>query len=132
MISMGKGLTERKAKMGIVRSMRSLGTYREEYEPIIDRLAKLYVDYDRIISQYEASGRNPVVKHTNKYGATNLVKNPFLTARDDIYDKILAHERELGLTPASIKRMDRLPNDAQRDDQKDPFLAALENLADSS
>lgn len=129
---MSNELTERKAKMNIVRRMRALGTYREEYDPIIVRLATLYVDYDKIVRQYEASGRNPVVKHTNKFGATNAVKNPFLTARDDVYDKILAHERELGLTPASIKRMDRLPNDAQRDDQNDPFLAALEKLADSS
>ena len=130
---MSKELTERKARQGIVRSMRSLGTYRDEFEPIIDRLAKLYVDYDKIIRQYEASGRNPVVKHTNKFGATNLVKNPFLSARDDIYDKILAHERELGLTPASIKRMDRSPSDAASAEQKDPFFAALEKLvADSS
>ena len=43
--------------------------------------------------------------HTNKAGATNPTKNPFLTARDEVYSQLLSHERELGLTPSALKKM---------------------------
>lgn len=43
--------------------------------------------------------------YTNKGGATNPTKNPILAARDDVYTQILQHERELGLTPAALKRI---------------------------
>ena len=62
--------------------MRRLGTYREEFDRTIERTAALYVQQDRIERQFAESGGNAVVRHTNKAGATNAVKNPFLTARD--------------------------------------------------
>lgn len=92
-------------RRSIMKRMKAVGTYREEFLPTIERLAMLYTQRDRIEEQYAASGGNPVIMHTNKAGATNPTKNPFLSARDEVYSQLLSHERELGLTPNALKRM---------------------------
>lgn len=100
-----KTKTERSYKQDIVRRMKAIGTYREEFNPTIERLARLYCQRDKLEQQYDESGGNPVIMHTNKAGATNPTKNPFLTARDEVYSQLLSHERELGLTPNALKKM---------------------------
>lgn len=97
--------TERIYKNDIVKRMQSIGTYRAEFLPTIERLARLYCQRDKLELQYDESGGNPVILHTNKAGATNPTKNPFLTARDEVYSQLLSHERELGLTPSALKKM---------------------------
>ena len=97
--------TELSYKKAIVKRMQAIGTYREEFLPTIERLAMLYCQRDKLEEQYAQSGGNPVIMHTNKAGATNPTKNPFLTARDEVYSQLLSHERELGLTPSALKKM---------------------------
>ena len=97
--------TEKQYKSEIVRRMKAVGTYRKEFLPTIERLAMLYCQRDLLEKQYAESGGRPVIMHTNKAGATNPTKNPFLTARDEVYSQLLSHERELGLTPGALKKM---------------------------
>lgn len=92
----------------IVARMQSLGLYKVEFMPTIERLAMLYVQREKLEKQFADSGGNAVIMHTNKVGATNAAKNPFLTARDEVYTQLLAHEKELGLTPSSLRRINEL------------------------
>lgn len=94
-----------KKKRTIIERMTKLGTYKPQYMEAINRTAKLYMQMDEIEAAFAKSGGNVVVTHTNKAGAKNFVKNPFLQARDEVYTQLLAHERELGLTPAALKRI---------------------------
>lgn len=110
----------------IVRRMKALGVYKKEFLATIQRTAALYVQLDELDAKFSASGENTVVPFTNKAGATNLVKNPLVCARDDVYTQLLAHERELGLTPAALKKI----NDAQLKGQKGSTLGeALKALS---
>ena len=113
-----------KYRADIVRRMKAVGTYRKEFIPTVERLAALYVQREAIEKQFKESGGNAVVLHTNKAGATNAAKNPFLTARDEVYTQLLSHERELGLTPAGLKKL----NEAELHPRKQAsgFAAALE------
>ena len=115
---------QEKYMAGIVRRMKAVGTYRKEFIPTIERLAALYVQRENIEKQYAESGGNAVILHTNKAGATNAAKNPFLTARDEVYTQLLSHERELGLTPSGLKKL----NEAELHPRKQAsgFAAALE------
>jgi len=102
---MAKGINDASIRREIIKRMRSIGTYRDEFMPTIERLAALYIQCAKIEEQFAATGGNAVVRHTNKAGATNLSKNPYLSARDEVFTQILAHERELGLTPAALRKM---------------------------
>lgn len=116
---------ERK-KRTIIERMQKLGTYKPQYMEAINRTAKLYVQMEAIEQAYEKSGGNVVVTHTNKAGAKNFVKNPFLQARDEVYTQLLAHERELGLTPAALKRINE---SAMAKEKKSTLGEALKALS---
>lgn len=116
---------ERK-KRTIIERMQKLGTYKPQYMEAINRTAKLYVQMDEIETAFEKSGGNVVVTHTNKAGAKNFVKNPFLQARDEVYTQLLAHERELGLTPAALKRINEA---AMAKEKKSTLGEALKALS---
>lgn len=98
-------MDEKGYKRTIIKRLTALNLYRPEFDPTIDRLATLYCECDKLDKQYEESGGEPVIMHTNKAGATNPAKNPILSARDTVYSQLLEHERELGLTPAALKKI---------------------------
>lgn len=98
-------MTAKQYEREIKKNMRALGVYRAEFNRAVGNLAKIYVDMDTAREQFEKSGSNVVVAHTNKSGATNFVKNPFFLAIEGLQGQILAYSRELGLTPAGFKKL---------------------------
>lgn len=116
---------ERK-KRTIIERMQKLGTYKPQYMEAINRTAKLYVQMDEIETEFKKSGGNVVVTHTNKAGAKNFVKNPLLQVRDEVYTQLIAHERELGLTPAALKRINEA---AMAKEKKSTLGEALKALS---
>ena len=89
----------------IKKDMEAVGTYRPEFDRTIAALALTYEDRDEIREEFKRTGGNFVVKHVNKNGSSNPVKNPFVVILDRLDDKILQYNRELGLTPAGLKKI---------------------------
>ena len=89
----------------ITEASKNAGTYREYFDDVIDTLAETLEARDDARAKYYASGANAVVTHTNKGGNTNIVKNPALVVVDDLNKTALAYWRDLGLTPAGLKRI---------------------------
>ena len=114
-----------KKRRTIVERMKALHTYKPQYAELIERTARLYVKLDQLEKQYEQSGTKPFVEYTNKYGATNLVPNPIIKAIEDAYSELIVHERELGLTPAALRKLgDGLIEDAK----ESPLEAVIKKL----
>lgn len=84
---------------------RKAGTYQPQFRYVIDTLAQIMEERDKALQFYTASGSSPVVRHTNKAGATNLVKNPALAMVLELNAQALAYWRDLGLTPAGLKKL---------------------------
>lgn len=82
------------------------GTYRPFFNEVIDTLAGILERRDEALRQFEVSGGHVIVAHTNKAGATNLEQNPALRAINDMNRDALAYWRDLGLTPAGLKKID--------------------------
>lgn len=89
----------------IKEAAEAAGTYQPFFDAVIDTLAGIMETRDDAQEKFEASGGNTVVKHTNKGGATNIVKNPALVVLMDCNAQALAYWRELGLTSRSYKAM---------------------------
>ena len=81
------------------------GTYQPFFENVIDTLAGIMEMRDDAQAKYEAMGGETIVKHTNKGGNTNIVKNPALVVVGEMNTQALAYWRDLGLTPAGLKRI---------------------------
>ena len=90
----------------ITASAVSAGTYRQYFEDVIDTLADILERRDAARALFDESGGNIIVGHTNKAGATNNEQNPILRLLNDLNRDALAYWRELGLTPAGLRRID--------------------------
>ena len=89
----------------IENACRDAGTYRTYFDSVIDTLAGILENRDSAQTAFMKSGGQPVVLHTNQGGNTNIVKNPALVVVDDLNKTALAYWRDLGLTPAGLKRI---------------------------
>ncbi len=94
-------------KREIIKKMKNVSTYNVSFIYTIDTLAKVLADYNKTTDQFQGTGGNIIVKHTNKNGSTNAVKNPLYLAIEKLRDDIIAYSRELGLTPAGLKRINQ-------------------------
>ena len=121
-----KPTTEKGFRDKIRRDLKSSGLYREEFERVIWRLAELYVRMQRTRAEFEKSGGQPIIQSTNKAGAKYWAKNPLLQELDFVQRTALDLERELGLTPAALKKINEAAMMAVP--EEDPLSAALGKL----
>ena len=121
-----KPTTEKAFRIKLRAACRGVGTYRDEFEPVIARLAELYVRMQTTRAEWQADGGQTVVPYTNKAGATNWVKHPLLAELDFLQKTALEVERELGLTPASLKKINEAAmGSAAEEDALSAALGAL-------
>lgn len=103
-------------KRRIKEATISAGTYRPCFDELINTLAGILEKRDEAEAEYKRLGSEPIVKYTNKGGNQNMIKNPALTLWNDMNTTALAYWRELGLTPAGLKK---LKDDALREQTAD-------------
>lgn len=96
-------MTRKQWKTKIKKACTNAGTYNKSFDAAIDTLAGILETRDKTQEKYEAEGGDPVVEHTNKAGATNIVKNPALQIIDNCNIQALAYFRDLGLTAKGLK-----------------------------
>ena len=102
------------------------GTYRPYFEDVIATLADILERRDEVQKEFEESGAEIMVEYTNKGGATNMMQNPMLRMVNDLNRDALAYWRDLGLTPAGLKRIDE---GAMKQRKKSALGEALKGLA---
>lgn len=112
-------------KKKIIESCRAAGTYREFFMPVVDTLADILEKRDNAQDAFAKLGGNTIVVHTNKAGAQNLEQNPALRLINDLNRDALAYWRDLGLTPAGLKKIDE---NAMKAKKKSSLAEALREL----
>lgn len=98
-------MTEKQYKADIIKSMKSLNIYKKEFSHAIEAFANILNEYEKTQALFEASGGQIMIKHTNKIGAVNAVKNPFYIALEGLRKDVLAYASALGLTPQGLKKI---------------------------
>lgn len=89
----------------ITKACKEAGTYEPFFKLVIKQLSQIMEMRDNAMKQFKASGGQPVVAHTNKGGATNIVKNPALQVINECNQQALAYWRDLGLTPSGFRKL---------------------------
>ena len=90
----------------ITAAMVAVGTYKKSFDDVIDTAADIAERRDIARELFIQSGGDVIIDHTNKAGATNPEQNPALRMVNDLNRDLLAYWRDLGLTPAGLKRID--------------------------
>lgn len=112
-------------KRRIKEATIAAGTYRPCFDELINTLAGILEKRDDAEAEYKRRGSKPLVEYTNKGGNQNVAKNPALTLWNDMNTTALAYWRELGLTPAGLKK---LKDDALREQTAD-FGSILRSIS---
>ena len=114
---------QEKIKKDIIKKMKEVGTYNVSFIYTINVLAKVLMDYETTTEQFTKTGCSIVIKHTNKNGSTNIVKNPLYLALEKLRDDTIAYSRELGLTPAGLKRINQDGNKPEKKSKLEQILS---------
>lgn len=102
-------------------SCRTVGTYKPEFEPLVNRLADAYLRHHQLEALYQSTGGQPMVKAK---GSSLAIKNPILDEMDRLARQILEMEKELGLTPAALRRVNDAAMSAKQE-AADPLTSAI-------
>ena len=95
-------MTKTRWKTRIKKACKEAGTYKKCFDDIIVTLAGILETRDRAMEEWDGE---ILVEHTNKSGNTNVEQNPVLRLINDLNRDALAYWKELGLTPAGLKRI---------------------------
>ena len=85
-------------KSKIKKAMQAVGTYKKEHETAIEICAGMLADYDEAMSA--GGGEKFLITDGEK-----TVKNPLYAIKEKLRADILVYLRELGLTPAGLRKM---------------------------
>lgn len=88
-----------------VKNMKTLGTYKPEFVPLISRYAETRLQFNLIMEQWYESGCTVAEPYTNKAGAVNYRKTALYQAIETLRRELLDVENVLGLTPIGIHRV---------------------------
>lgn len=122
---MAKKLTLRQRFNEIRAACQGLGTYREEFDPAVWALAKVEEERDEAWAEFEAEGGIRIITTINKAGAEYRQQNPSYTVWLNLVAESRSQRRELGLTPAGLKK---LREDAMKAPKKSALAEALAKL----
>ena len=99
-------MTEKYWQKSITDAAKAAGTYRPFFTAAIDTLASILARRDQAVEEFEETGGKLIVERTNAGGNTNIEQSPGIRLINDLNRDALAYWRDLGLTPAGLKRID--------------------------
>lgn len=120
--------TQKGFRTQIRARMEQLNVYRREFEMPIRRLADVYWQRAQVEAKLEETGYEMFTVMTNAKGDPEVVKNQYLTELEKLDKRALELERELGMTPNSLKRVNDAAMPQNKTAEEDPLAAALGNL----
>lgn len=101
-------MTRTKWKNRITKQMKDAGTYQDIFEPVVVALSEILEQKDEVFEEFISNGGQAVSEFTSDRGAVNLKKNPRLQVWEDLNNQALAFWRDLGLTPAGLKKLNEV------------------------
>ncbi|MBR5013441.1 MAG: P27 family phage terminase small subunit [Bacteroidales bacterium] len=118
-------MDKRHWKTVIRKATVQVGTYQPAFDAVIDTLADILAKRDQAQKEFLDSGGEMLVVRTNKAGADNYEQNPMIRLINDFNRDALAFWRDLGLTPAGLKKIN---DEAVKKDQGSALDKVLSKL----
>lgn len=118
-------MTERGYLVKINKAMRAADTYQEIYTEVIKTLAAVLAERDHIYEQYVKEGSEPLVDVLTDRGSPQRRPNPLLDQWNKLNQTALSYWKELGLTPAGLKKLN---DEATKEPKMSPLDSVLAKL----
>ena len=91
--------TPKAIKKATIEAMEELGTYKPQYEQLIDIYAGLVHQYQKALRDFEAGG----CVYEVETGAGGTQKSPIVATLENLRKDILQYSDRLGLNPKALK-----------------------------
>src|SRR5699024_7766070 len=95
--------TKKSIRAETIKNMKALGTYKPEYNNVIDIFVGMLHQYENFQEEFERSGYKIEEEYTNKVGATNMRKTPLFSAMEKLRMDIATYSDKLGLNPKALE-----------------------------
>lgn len=102
---MEESLNPEELKKDTIKKMKALKIYKKQYDTLIGIYANLICQYNKTLQKFIESGEQYMIEFTNKNGSTNFVKSPLYLILEKQRADIIIYTRELGLSPAGLKKI---------------------------
>lgn len=111
----------------IKKQCEEMKTFQPSFNSAIDTLSKVLEQRDAALEQFKKEGSVLIIEKTSDRGAVNPSINPLVHLIDKLNVTALAYWKELGLTPASFKKMSGSTAPAE-ENKKSGLAAALASI----
>lgn len=105
--------------------MRTLGTYKDEFEAPVRRYAEMSIQYDILLDQWYEKGCIITEEYTNKFGARNQRKTSLYLALEALRKELVEMENLFGLTPKGLRAIKTKGLDERKQSTFEKMLGGL-------
>lgn len=113
----------------IKKQMNLKGVETSGFGNVIQTLAEILEQRDKLYKQYQDEGSEVMVLYVSDRGQENMIINPLLKEWQNMNRDALVYWRELGLTPAGLKKLNE---DSMKPAEQSPLDKVLANLEKGS
>ena len=99
---MARPITANYLKKATIKNMKSLGTYRKEFDHLINIYANMLYQYILYEEEHAANDYKFADWYVNKAGAENLRKLPIINVMETLRKDILTYSDKLMLNPKAL------------------------------
>ena len=99
---MARPITKNTMKKATVKQMKSLGTYRKEYDSLIEIYAGLLFQYTKYEQEHAERDYQVAEIYVNRAGAENYRRIPLVNVLETLRRDILTYSDKLMLNPKSL------------------------------
>ena len=110
----------------IKKQMTLKGVETSGFGNVIQTLAEILEQRDKLYKQYQDEGSEVMVPYVSDRGQENMIINPLLKEWQNMNRDALVYWRELGLTPAGLKKLNENSMKPAEQSPLDKVLANLE------
>lgn len=96
----GKAILKETVRKNTIRDMEKLGTYRAEYDPIIDIYCEMREQYERLTKEFKDDGYKGYSVDTSDGGKK---KSPLIATLENLRKDIGTYSDKLGLNPKALE-----------------------------
>lgn len=118
-------MTAQTWKKNIKKCCQQAGTYQKCFDNVIDTLASILEKRDAAAVAYEEAGGMPVIEGEGSMRQKVFKKSPALSVWEDLNAQALNYWRDLGLTPAGLRKINE---SAVKQKKVSALAAALKEL----
>nr|DAR96164.1 MAG TPA: terminase small subunit [Caudoviricetes sp.] len=99
---MARPITKITLEKATIKQLKSLGTYRKEFDPLIKIYAGLLFQYTKYEKEHAERDYEVAEIYVNKAGAENYRKIPLVNVMETLRRDILTYSDRLMLNPKSL------------------------------